>query len=170
MMAGRDDDARWRILEAYSRAKQVDPTMTKGQFMRRGAPGAHITKAPGSFKNDESAARYFRKIVSGERTGGAMYRAGREKGNIGLFQLRTKMGDRFISQNIVVAGGSSTFDIPAIEHELKTTRRNDTEKVIDKWRAKYGREDADMEDLLRELEVRTIHHQNRPIRMRLSIS
>jgi len=37
-------------------------------------------------------ARYFRKIVSGERTGGAMYRAGREKGNIGLFQIRGKLG------------------------------------------------------------------------------
>jgi len=76
----------------------------------------------------------------------------------------------FISQNIMVAGGSSTFDIPRIEHELRTTRRSDTEKVIDKHRAKYGMEDADVEDLLRELEVRTIHHQNRPIRMRLSIS
>jgi len=169
-MAGRDDDARWRILEAYSRAKQVDPTITRGEFMRRGAPGAHLPKTPGKFKDDESAARYFRKIVSGERTGGAMYRAGREKGNIGLFQIRGKLGDRFISQNIMVAGGSLDVRYPRdrARTPYDTTERHG--EVIDKHRAKYGMEDADVEDLLRELEVRTIHHQNRPIRMRLSIS
>jgi len=61
-MPSRDDEARLRILEAYERAKARNPQLTQGEFMMRGAPGATIEKAPGKFKNRESAARYFRKI------------------------------------------------------------------------------------------------------------
>lgn len=144
--------------------------MTQGEFMRRGAPGASLDNAPGKFSSNESAARYFRKIVSGERTGGAMYRAGREHGTVGIFQIKSKIGGRHISQNITVTSGFSTFDIPAIEHELKTTRRKEAEQLADKYRTRYGMEDADVADFLDEMEVRTIKTQKKPIRMRLSIA
>jgi hypothetical protein len=141
-MADRNNNARFRILEAYERAKTIDPSMTQGEFMRAGAPGSRVKGLVGRFSNDESAARYFRKIKSGERTGGSMYEEGRSKGTIGSFQFRVRMKDRYISQNIAMVGGASTFDIYAVEHELRTNpqRRADIERLVGKYRQKYGQE------------------------------
>lgn len=170
-----DDRARLRILEAYERRKDYEAKrgrkLTQGQFMLQGAPGARLDKAPGKFRNEESAARYFRKIKTGERSGGAMYRAGSQDKIKGLFQLRWKRGpgkDDYVSQNITVAGASTTFDIPAIEDELRNQRPADVKKLIDQWRSKYGKEayDVDPDDV----EVRLIRKQIKPIRMRLAIS
>lgn len=164
----RDDKSRIAILEAYERAKAKNPRMTQAQFMMQGAPGASIKNAPGQFKSEEAASRYFRKIRSGERTGGAMYRAGRETGTIGLYQIRARLeGGKFISQNISVESAYSTFDIPAIEHDIKTNRRERVEAMIAHYRERYGQEEAEID--MDDVEVRTIRHQRKPIRMRLSL-
>lgn len=141
-MPGRNDKARFRILESYERAKAINPAITQGEFMRAGAPGSRVEGLVGRFKSNDSAARYFRKIKTGERTGGAMYEEGRSRGTIGSFQFRVKMRDRFISQNIAMVGGASTFDIAAVEYELKhnVERRNDIERLVGKYRQKYGQE------------------------------
>lgn len=177
-MPTSDDRARLRIIEAYERAKRANPAMTQAEFMRRGAPGSGMTreqqeklKAPGRFKNDDSAARYLRKILTGERTGGAMYRYGTEEKpgrGIGLFQFKIRTAEgKYISQNIDVAGGRSTFDIAAIEHELKRNRRERVEAMVAHYRERYGQEEAEID--IESLEVRPIARQRRPIRMRLAI-
>lgn len=139
--------------------------------MREGAPGAKLKDAPGKFRNEESAARYFRKIKTGERSGGAMYRAGEEPKFKGLFQVRLRYGegDRdFVSQNITVAQGDSTFDIPAVEHQLRTTRRDDLRQTVNYYRNRYGAAEYAF-DPDEDMEVRTIRMQRRPIRMRLAL-
>jgi len=167
----RDERARLRILEAYERAKGVDPSITQGQFMRAGAPGSRVEGLIGRFRSDDTAARYFRKIRSGERTGGAMYRQGTEEGpgrNIGLFQIKTQIGpDRFISQNITVAGGRSTFDYAAIESEIRLNHRAEMMRIIRAYRDKYGIEQEEID--LDAIEARTIRHQRKPIRMHLGL-
>lgn len=166
-MADRDDTARIRILEAYERAKAVNPSLTQGQFMRAGAPGSRVKGLTGKFSNDESAARYFRKIKTGERTGGAMYREGAQtKGTLGGFQFRVKLGNRYISQNIAMAGASSTFDIAAVEYELKRNRRKDVEKILARFRNKYGMEETAYDDAdLDRLEARPIARSHTPYRL-----
>lgn len=164
-MAARDDEARLRILAAYDRAKRANPKMTQAQFMRAGAPGSQTEGLVGKFNNDESAARYFRKIKSGERTGGAMYREG--KVHQGLFQLRAKFAGQYISQNILVAGAPSSFDAYAIEEDIKQNRRANVEKMVARFRQRYGKDDAELD--LASLSVRTIRHQKRPVQMRLNI-
>jgi len=177
-MPQRDDVARQRIKEAYERAKRADPSMTQARFMRAGAPGSRMSaeqqeklKAPGRFRNDDSAARYLRKIMSGERTGGAMYRYGTEEKpgrGVGLFQFKIRTAEgKYISQNIDVAGGRSTFDIAAIEHELKRNHRDRVEAMVAHFRERYGQEEAEID--IESLEVRPIARQRRPIRMRLAI-
>lgn len=155
-MPSRDDEARLRILEAYERAKAADPTLTQGEFMMRGAPGSSLVRrdkngnpiirngktipAAGHFKSEASAARYFRKIKTGERTGAAMERAGRApRGN---YQFRVRVDDRYISQNVIATGMSSTFDTAFVEAELKGPRRRDVEKIVARYRARYGKEEA----------------------------
>lgn len=197
-MALRRIDSRQRILEAYERAKSNDPTLTQGRFMRQGAPGytfetyrtldryervgegrkaysrlipgKHI-RAPGKFKSDDSAARYFRKIRSGERSGAAMYEAGTQDKpgrNIGLFQVRARLADgRVISQNIDVSGAMSTFDDINIEYLIKTRNADRMEALILHYQSRYGMDETDVD--MESLEVRPIHHQRRPIRMRLSV-
>lgn len=161
----RDDKSRMRYLLAYERAKVADPSITQGQFLRRGTHDLPV----GKFRNDESAARYHRKIVSGERTGGAMVRAGTPKGAVrGHFQFRIRTAaGHFVSQNIEVAGGYSSFDTAAIEYELKRNRRDRIEAMVAHFRARYGQEETEID--LDSLEVRVISHQHRPTRMRFSI-
>jgi len=170
-MADRNDQARLRILQAYERARAVDPSITQGQFMRAGAPGSRVTNLAGKFRTDDSAARYFRKIRSGERTGGTMYRQGTEEGPgrmVGLFQFKIRTDDgRFISQNITVAGAVSSFDNAAIEYELKRNRRDRIEAMVAAYRERYGQEHGDID--IDSLEARPIHHQRKPIRMRLAL-
>lgn len=161
-MPDRNSNARFRILEAYERAKAINPAMTQGEFMRAGAPGSRVEGLVGKFKSDDSAARYFRKIKSGERTGGAMYEEGRSKGTIGSFQFRIKMRDRWISQNIAMVGGASTFDIAAVEYELKKNRRPDIEAIVAKYSAKYGQEFEPVD--FETLEARPITKVNTPYR------
>ncbi len=169
---GRDEKARLRILEAYERAKRVDPSITQGAFMRAGAPGSRVEGLVGKFRSDDSASRYFRKIRSGERTGGSMYRQGTEEGpgrNVGLFQLRTRIGkDKYITQNITVAGGRSTFDIAAVEAEIRKSHKAEVERIIRAYRDKYGIEQEEID--LDAIEARTIRHQREPIRMRLGLA
>jgi hypothetical protein len=170
-MTDRDERARLRILQAFERAKATDPSITQGAFMRAGAPGSRVKGLPGKFKSDDSASRYFRKIRSGERTGGAMYRQGTEDlpgRMIGLFQFKVRTAEgRYISQNIDVAKAYSTFDNAAIEYELKRNQRTRVEAMIAAYRERYGQEEAEID--LDSLEVRPIRHQRRPIRMRLSL-
>lgn len=161
-MPDRNANARFRILEAYERAKEINPSMTQGEFMRAGAPGSRVKGLVGRFKSDDSAARYFRKIKSGERTGGAMYEEGRQRGTLGSFQFRIKMRDRYISQNIAMVGGASTFDIAAVEYELKRNRRPDIEAIVAKYRAKYGQEFEPVD--FESLEARPIATQKAPVR------
>lgn len=159
------EKARLRYLEAYERAKAADPSITQGEFMRRGTHDLPI----GKFKNDESAARYHRKIVKGERTGAAMVRAGTPKGAMrGSFQFRIRTTEgKFISQNISVEGGYSSFDVAAIEYELKRNRRDRVEAIVAYYRTAYGQEEQEID--LDSLEVRVIARQRRPTRMRFSI-
>lgn len=134
--------------------------------MMKGAPGATLDKAPGKFRNRESAARYFRKIKSGERTGGAMYQAGVQKQVIGNWQFRVKLGpDRYIGQNILAAGVRSTFDIPTVEHELLGPRRADVQAIISRFRERYGMEAAQFSD--EDFDVRPIKRSKTLARMRL---
>ena len=166
-MPSRDDEARLRILEAYERAKARNPQLTQGEFMMRGAPGATIEKAPGKFKNRESAARYFRKIRDRERTGGAMFRAGEEKGVVGLYQVQLPLrSGQYVSQNMTVVQARSTFDIPAVEDELRRNLPAFREK-LQRYKSKYDVASIDFDPS--QLSVRTIRHQRQPIRMRLSI-
>lgn len=163
-MTVRNDKARIRILESYERAKKVDPTITQGQFMRSGAPGSRVEGLVGRFRSDDSAARYFRKIRSGERTGGAMYEQGRAKGTLGSFQFRIKLGrERYITQNVAIAGTSSTFDIAAVEYEMKHRNRASVEKLIATYRAKYGMEQHEID--MDSLEVRQITKVHKPYRI-----
>ncbi len=163
-MAERDDRARIRILEAYERAKVINPALTQGEFMRAGAPGSRVKGLVGKFRSDDSAARYFRKIKTGERTGGAMYREGRQKGTLGSFQFRIKIAaDKWISQNIAVAGASSTFDIAAVEYELKRNRRERVRELIEAYRSKYAMEEMPID--LDALEVYPIHRVRKPYRI-----
>lgn len=170
-MPSRDDKSRIRILEAYARAKEANPKLTQGQFMMAGAPGARVKKAPGEFKNEGTAARYFRKIKTGERTGGAMYRAGTQEKpgrNIGLYQFKIRTSEgKYISQNLVVAGASSTFDNARVEYELKQNRRERVEAMVAHFRERYGQEEAEID--MDSLEARPVHHMRRPVRMHLSI-
>lgn len=177
-MASRNEQARFRILEAYQRAKEVDPTLTQGQFIRAGAPGMRQDKndkiaLPGKFKNDESAARYFRKIRAGERTGGSMFEEGRRNAQQGSFNVRIRIGKGpkdYISQNMTVFGAESSFDIYAVQHELKTTKRKDVEDMVLYYRNKYGYEEReDVEDLIDELEVDTIQRMRAPSRWNVFI-
>lgn len=133
--------------------------------MRRGTHDLDV----GKFKNDESAARYHRKIVSGERTGGAMVRAGTPKAaQRGLFQFRIRTAaGQFISQNISVAGGYTSFDEAAVEYELKRNRRDRIEAMVAYFRQRYGQEEAEID--VDSLEVRVIAHQHRPTRMRIDL-
>lgn len=161
-------DSRQRIMEAYERAKTADPSLTQGQFMRHGAPGYELEGAPGKFKNDDSAARYFRKIRSGERSGAAMYESGRGKGETGNYQLRARLFDgRIISQNIAVAGGTSSFDVPAIEHQLKTQRAEQVEAMILHYQSRYGMESTEVD--MESVDVRLIQTQKKRIRLRMNI-
>jgi hypothetical protein len=172
----RDDEARIRILEAYERARAYNPKITQGQFMLRGAPGQSIPKAPGKFKNEASAARYLRKIISGERTGGSMYTAGssRRRGGRtgGLFQFRIHLGtdasgtDRAISQNIMAYDtGNSTFDLSRIEDELRGPRRAEVQALIDKYRSKYGMEHVAVD--AERITARPVVHQRTMPRLTL---
>lgn len=165
-MADRDEQARLRILAAYERAKRENPSMTQADFMLAGAPGSQQSGLAGRFHNRESAARYFRKIRSGERTGGAMYREGEVKQ--GMFQLRAKFGDKHVSQNILVANAPSSFDTYAVEQEIKRNRREDVEKIVAYFRARYGKEDVTMD--MASIRVRRVEHQRRMPTMRLGIT
>lgn len=164
-------DSRVEILLAYERARKADPSITQGQFMRAGAPGSRMKGLPGNFKSDDSAARYFRKIRSGERTGGAMYKAGSQHGpgrNVGLFQLHAKIGpDRFISRNLSVGNGSSTFDIPAIESEIRKNHRTEVAAIVALYRSRYGVEGEDFD--MDEIEVKAVRHQRKYQHIALNI-
>lgn len=167
-MASRDSNARFRILEAYARAKEANPSLTQAEFMRAGTRGLKA----GKFTTDDSAARYLRKIIKGERTGGAMYREGTQLKpgrGVGLFQFRVTTGEgKVISQNIAVAGGAaSTFDNAAVEYELRHSHRERIEAIIAHYRERYGQEAVEID--LDSLETRPIHHQRRPIRLWLSL-
>lgn len=177
-MPYREGEQRIRILEAYERAKRADPSMTQGRFMMAGAPGSRLSadeqkrlKAPGRFKNKDSAARYLRKILTGERSGAKMYDYGTEEKpgrGVGLFQFKIRTAEgKYISQNIDVSGGRSTFDNAAIEYELKRNRRDRIEAMVAHYRDRYGQEEAELD--IDSLEVRPIARQRRPIRMRLAI-
>lgn len=168
-MAFRHNDSAIRIMEAYEAAKKNDPTLSQGQFLRQGAPGFRLDKAPGKFKSDDSAARYFRKIRSGERSGAAMYEAAQPSSNIrGLFQFKVRLEDgRFISQNITVAGGTSTFDIPNIEHQLRGNKAEQVEELVRHYQQRYEMAEAEID--METLEVRPIATQRKSIRMRLGV-
>lgn len=143
--------------------------------MRAGAPGSRVEGLPGKFKDDATAARYFRKVKSGERTGGTMYRAGSQDKpgrSVGLFQVKLQLGkDRYISQNVTVAGASSSFDIYSVEQEMKKAHRQDLTNIIEWYRGKYGMEkqEVDEDAILDDLEARAIRHQRRPSRFWMGI-
>jgi hypothetical protein len=171
-MPDRNDKARFRILEAYERAKSANPAMTQGEFMLAGAPGSRVKNLSGKFRSKDTAARYFRKIKTGERTGGEMYRQGTQEypgRNIGLFQFRVQTAEgQFISQNIEVAGGSSTFDVAAVEYELKANRRERIEAMVAHYRLRYGQEETEID--IDSLEARPIRHARKMTRMHMSIA
>lgn len=177
-MPYRQGEQRLRIIEAWQRAKRADPSMTQGRFMMAGAPGSRLSadeqkrlRAPGRFKSKDSAARYLRKILTGERTGARMYDYGTEEKpgrGVGLFQFKIRTAEgKYISQNITATNARSTFDNAAIEYELKRNRRDKVEAMVAHFRERYGQEEAEID--IESLEVRPIARQRRPIRMRLAI-
>jgi len=174
-MPTRDDESRIRILEAYAKAKRADPRLTQGQFMMHGAPGSNFDDAKtGRFANEKSAARYFRKVKSGQRTGGAMYRESAAKSKAGLFQAKLKLReqvdghDQYVSQNIMVAGGRTTFDLVAAETEFRKPENfKKFQAQLRKYKDKYAVAAMDFDPS--SLELRPIRRQHAPIRLRFSI-
>lgn len=66
----RYESEREEILERYKVAKRRNPKLTKGQFM--------MLSNPDKYKNEDSAARQFRKLESGETTGERLFKRSRD--------------------------------------------------------------------------------------------
>lgn len=164
------DEARVEILAAYERAKRANPRLTQAQFIMEGSPKGH-------FKSEEAASRYFRKIRSGERTGGNLYRESVEQTRQGQYQVRVKVagvGDKrgrdgdWVSINLATAGARSSFDIPAIQDTLRqpANAARFVEK-LQKFKKTYDL--RKMQPDMRTLQVVPIRRQRKSVSLRLNI-
>lgn len=141
---GRDE-----IIERWRAAKQADPKLTKADFMMKGSPG--------KYKNRESAAAYLRVLLSGKRTGSRLWEQSSQTppgGQRDLYQVAVKdKSGNMRSFDLEVVGGSSTFDVPLVEHRLKEDRKALKQKR-DAWARRYDIDTSELD--IENINVRRI--------------
>ena len=141
-MRGTRSASGQKIVDAFARAKQSDPTMTQARFYQRARVEAGLDPI-----SDPGAE--YRRIARGERSGNITYKRALGIGkdqkapkSRGLFQMAfmdTNGRDVIASENLSVFGGpESTFDIPAIEAEIKAKHRAHLEEKAQQFGRRYA--------------------------------
>lgn len=113
----------------------------------------------------DTAARYHRKIISGERTGSDIWKRATEPVEKGLYQAQwiDPATGKHYSVNLSVANAKSTFDIVAIEAEMRAQPAT-IAQIVDRFRLRYGDEAAHLQ--ASKFSIRQIAKQRRdPIRI-----
>lgn len=158
-MSRRSPDAKARAgyVAAWNRAKKANPSLTQAEFVNEGRSRAGLNRlAP------DSASRYHRKIIAGERTGSEIWKRATEPMEKGLYQVqwRDPTSGRYFSVNLSVANATSTFDIVSIENELREKPKVVAD-IITRFQSKYWMEAADIRSM--RFSIRQVAKQRRDV-------
>lgn len=163
----RDVDAE-HIVRAYDRAKAHDPKLTQAEFMMKARPGA--------YRNRESAARYFRLLRDGGRSGKNIYAEAtgervyseerhrwerrHEAAQRDLFQVFVKDAQgNYRSFNVEAAHGRSAFDNALLMRRIRERPQLLGAKARE-WANRYNLKLSDL--LVDDFEVRHVKDQRVP--------
>lgn len=172
--SGFRDLSAQEIIARYEYAKSRDPKLTQGKFFRAGTGDR--------FKNEESAARYFRLLKEGKRSGNVLWsestgrivtRKGRRvyttppvNPNNYQVMVRDRQGN-VRSFNIGAIGGRSSFDIVVLDDEVR--RRKDVLQAKAKeWAQRYGIKENDIN--IEDFEIRKTRRADKPYQMLLNLT
>lgn len=171
---GFRDLSAQEIIARYEYAKSRDPKMTQGRFFRSGTGDR--------FKSDESAARYFRLLKEGKRSGNVLWnestgrivtRKGRRvfvspPSNRNNYQVLVRDANGNVrSFNIGAIGGRSSFDIAILDDEVR--RRKDVLQAKAKeWAQRYGIKENDIN--VEDFEIRKTRRADKPYQMVLNLT